>query len=229
MVHTPETRARRAGAPSTWLDWCRRAAHVAAARRREDIDVANGQVRHLIAAATLCLVLAPPDGAARRTGPPRTQPVDLIVLHSTGGPTCDARSGQPIWVGAGTMDENLRQIEAHPALGVHYMIDRDGTLRASVPESQVAHHVFRHSGRSIGIELINEGDGRDPFPERQLVSLVSLLGELVQRHGITREGLVRHSDLDAGHMPCAPERRRKVDPGGAFPFEAVRDRVFGPR
>jgi hypothetical protein len=190
------------------------------------ISVGRSRTRLLPAFATLCLALAAPDGAARRTGPPRTQPVDLIVLHSTGGPTCDARSGRPIWVGAGTMDDNLRQIEAHPTLGVHYMIDRDGTLRASVPESQVAHHVFRHSGRSIGIELINEGDGRDPFPERQLVALVSLLRELVLRHGITREGLMRHSDLDAGRMPCAPERRRKVDPGEAFPFEAVRERVF---
>jgi len=175
----------------------------------------------------LCVALAPPDGLARRTGAPRTQPVDLIVLHSTGGPTCDARSGRPIWVGAGTMEENLRQIEAHPTLGVHYMIDRDGTLRASVPASQIAHHVFRHSGRSIGIELINEGDGRDPFPEAQLASLVKLLRELVQRHGIERDGVVRHSDLDQGRMPCAPERRRKVDPGDAFPYERVRALVFG--
>ena len=177
----------------------------------------------------LCLALAPHDGAARSTGPLRTQPVSLVVLHSTGGPTCDTRTGSPIWVGAGTMERNLREIEAHPRLGVHYMLDRDGTLRASVPESQVAHHVFRHSGRSIGIELINDGDGRDPFPEPQLAALVKLLRDIVQRHGIARDGVVRHSDLDDGRMPCAPERRRKVDPGDAFPYEAVRDRVFGPR
>jgi hypothetical protein len=194
------------------------------ARRHADLIA-----RLVFAALALCLALAPHDGAARRTGPARTQPIDRVVLHSTGGPTCDAASGRPVWVGAGTLAQNLREIEAHPRLGIHYMIDRDGTLRASVPESQVAHHVFGHSGRSIAVELVNEGDGRDPFPEPQLAALVTLLREIAQRHGITREGVVRHSDLDHGRMPCAPERRRKVDPGDAFPYEAVRDRVFGPR
>ena len=47
-------------------------------------------------------------------------------------------------------------IEADPKLGIHYMIDRDGTLRASVPEDEVANHVFHYSGQSIGIELINK-------------------------------------------------------------------------
>lgn len=184
-------------------------------------------MRRALALGALCLALAPLDGAARRTGPVRTQPIDMVVLHSTGGPTCDAAAGRPIWVGAGTLERNLREIEAHPRLGIHHMIDRDGTHRASVPESQLAHHVFRRSGRSIAIELINEGDGRDPFPEPQLAALVQLLREIVQRHGIARAGIVRHSDLDHGRMPCAPERRRKVDPGDAFPYEQVLDRVFG--
>lgn len=107
------------------------------------------------------------------------------------------------------------------------MIDRDGTLRASVPEAQVAHHVFRHSLRSVAVELINDGDGRDPFPEPQLDALVKLLQEIVQRHGLARGQVRRHSDLDLARMPCAPERRRKVDPGEAYPHEPVLDRVFG--
>ena len=89
----------------------------------------------------------------------------MVVIHSTGGPTCDTKTGKAIWVSAGTLDEDMRQIEAHPTLGIHYMIDRDGTLRASVPEDQIVHHVFRFSERSIAIELINDGDGRDPFPD----------------------------------------------------------------
>ena len=32
----------------------------------------------------------------------------MIVIHSTGGPTCDAATGKPIWVDAGTLDENMR-------------------------------------------------------------------------------------------------------------------------
>lgn len=164
---------------------------------------------------------------ARTTGPARTQPIDMIVIHSTGGPTCDAKTGKPIWVKAGTMEENMRTIEAHPKLGIHYMIDRDGALRSSIPESQVAHHVLTYSGRSIAIELINDGDGIDPFPQVQLDALVKLMREIVARHGIKREGIKRHSDLDRGRLPCDPSKRRKVDPGDALPLALVINRTYG--
>ena len=163
---------------------------------------------------------------ARRTGKPREQPIDMVVIHSTGGPTCDAKTGKPIWVPAGTLDENMLQIEAHPTLGIHYMIDRDGTLRASVPEDQIAHHVFRFSERSIAIELINDGDGRDPFPDAQLASLVKLLRDIKARRGIKRDGVKRHADLDLALMPCDKTQRRRVDPGAAYPHEVILDRVF---
>jgi N-acetyl-anhydromuramyl-L-alanine amidase AmpD len=109
------------------------------------------------------------------------------------------------------------------------MIDRDGTLRSSVPEDQVAHHVFRHSQRSIAVELINDGDGVDPYPEAQLSSLVQLLQRLEKRHDLTPQGIRRHSDLDRSTMWCARTQPRKVDPGPAFPFERVIERVFGAR
>ncbi len=163
---------------------------------------------------------------ARRTGAVR-QIIDMVVIHSTGGPTCDER-GKPIWVKAGTLVENMREIEAHPKLGIHYMIDRDGLLRKSIPEGQVAHHVFTFSARSIAIELINDGDGQDRFPPAQLSSLVSLLRDIKERRGIKREGMKRHSDLDQGYLPCDRRQRRKVDPGAAFPYEATLDQVFRP-
>jgi N-acetyl-anhydromuramyl-L-alanine amidase AmpD len=182
----------------------------------------------LVVLLVTLLGLAAADAQARRTGPVRTQTIDLVVIHATGGPTCDAQTGKAIWVSAGTLDENLRQIEGHPRLGIHYMIDRDGGVRASVPEDQVAHHVLRFSGRSIAVELVNEGDGRDPFPEAQLTALVELLRDIRRRHGITREGIQRHSDVDHGLLPCDRRQRRKVDPGAAFPHESVLDRVFRP-
>jgi hypothetical protein len=166
---------------------------------------------------------------ARRTGAPRTESIDLVVIHSTGGPTCVGATDNPIWVGAGSLEANLRYIEAHPVLGIHYMIDRDGTTRASVPEAQIAHHVFRFSGRSIAIELINDGNGVDPYPDAQLSALVELLRDITQRRRITRDGIKRHSDLDQTRLPCDPARRRKVDPGAAFPYETVLDRVFPAR
>jgi N-acetyl-anhydromuramyl-L-alanine amidase AmpD len=131
-------------------------------------------------------------------------------------------------VGAGTLDDDLRDVEAHPVIGIHWMIGRDGTVRRSIPEDQVAHHVFTYSGRSIAIELVNEGDGIDPFPEPQLAALVSLLRDIRERHRIPRSGLKRHSDLDLGRLPCDPSQRRKVDPGRAFPIESVIERVWGP-
>ena len=177
----------------------------------------------------LMTVASPTDASARSTGPARSRPVDLVVIHSTGGPTCDA-AGRPIWVPAGELAENLRTIEAHPRLGIHWMIDRDGSTRASVPESQVAHHVLTYSQRSIAIELINDGDGRDPFSDTQIDALVALLKGIVRRHpDVDRTRVQRHSDLDKAHMPCEPTRRRKVDPGPAYPHAAVLERVFGPR
>jgi N-acetylmuramoyl-L-alanine amidase len=186
------------------------------------------EFRTVAALLVTTLAFATGDAQARKTGAMRTQPIDMVVIHSTGGPTCDAATGKPIWVGAGTLDDNLRHIEAHPVLGIHYMIDRDGTLRSSVPEGQVAHHVYHYSQRSIAIELINDGDGRDPFPEAQITSLVNLLRDIRQRNTITRAGIKRHSDLDTAPLPCDKTQRRKVDPGGAFAYELVLDRVFAP-
>jgi len=184
--------------------------------------------RPLIACLLLSLAVSAGVAQARRTGPLRDEPIDMIVIHSTGGPTCDPRSNRPIWVRAGTLRADMREIEAHPKLGIHYMIDRDGTVAASIPEDRIAYHVFWFSSRSIGIELVNDGDGRDPFPAAQIAALVDLLRDIVRRRGIRREGIKRHSDLDHARMPCAPARRRKVDPGDAFAYPEVLDRVFAP-
>ncbi len=183
----------------------------------------------MIGLVLAALTIPASDAEARRTGKVRTETIDMVVIHSTGGPTCDAKTGKPIWVKAGTLEENLRDIEANPNLGIHYMIDRDGTLRASVPEDQMVHHVLHYSGHSIAIELINDGDGHDPFPDAQLASLVKLLRDITQRRGIRREGIKRHSDLDHAKLTCDSTQRRKVDPGAAFPFKSVLDRVFPPQ
>ena len=192
----------------------------------------NGRPHRSRRAPALCALgvvltaLACGPALARSSGPPRTQAIDTVVIHTTGGPTCDPKSGRPVWVRAGTLAANMRFIEAHPKLGIHYMIDRDGTLRRSVPEDQVAHHVFGHSARSIAIELINDGDGVDPFPEAQLQAVTALIQDIAQRRGLPRQAEQRHSDLDRTLMPCDRTQRRKVDPGPAFPFQAVLDAAF---
>jgi N-acetyl-anhydromuramyl-L-alanine amidase AmpD len=157
-----------------------------------------------VVTASILLVCGPVD--ARSSGPRRTQAIDMVVIHSTGGPTCDASTGRPVWVKAGTLAEDIRLIEAHPKLGIHYMIDRDGTVRRSVPEDQIAYHVFGYSARSIAIELVNDGDGVDAFPEAQLRAAATLVRDIAQRRGVTRQ-----------------------DPGSAFPFEAVLDAAYGSK
>lgn len=180
------------------------------------------EVRIILA---LILAAASQSAAALKSGPSRHVPIDMIVIHSTGGPTCDD-SGAPIWVAGGTLTDDLRSIEAHPELGIHYMIDRDGRVVTSIPESRVAHHVYHYSARSIGIELVNDGDGVEPFPEPQIAALVELLRRLQAEYGIGAAGIKRHSDLDHGKLPCVPQRRRKVDPGAAFPYQEVLRRVY---
>jgi N-acetylmuramoyl-L-alanine amidase len=109
----------------------------------------------------LTLLTAPAnDAQARRNGSLRTEAIDMVVIHSTGGPTCDSQTDRPVWIGAGSLKDNLHKIESDPNLGIHYMIDRDGTLRASVPEEQMVHHVYHYSGRSIAIELNKEPRGK---------------------------------------------------------------------
>ena len=171
-----------------------------------------------------CLLIAAP-ADARKSGPPRTV-IDTVVIHSTGGPTCDPRTRRIEWIKGGALDTNMRVIEAHPTLGIHYMIGRDGALRKSIPENQIGHHVVGHSERSIAIELVNDGDGRDPFPPEQLGVLVKLLRDITTRHQIPRERVVRHSDLDQSVLWCNRQMRRKVDPGPAFPYDKVLYAVY---
>ena len=179
-----------------------------------------------LALATAALGLLCTQAHALKSGPLRRVPLDLVVIHSTGGPTCDAASGRAVWIPGGGLEDDLRSIESHPKLGIHYMIGRDGTVRASIAEDRIAYHIFTYSQRSIGIELVNDGDGKDAFSQRQLGALISLLRDIVHRRGIDRSAIKRHSDLDHTRLPCDRGRRRKVDPGAAFPFDQVLDAVF---
>jgi N-acetyl-anhydromuramyl-L-alanine amidase AmpD len=173
------------------------------------------------------LIVAPP-ADAKRTGALRTH-VDMVVIHSTGGPKCDEKTNHVVWVKGGELETNMRFIEAHPVLGIHYMVGSNGELRRSVPENQIGHHVMGHSERSIAIELVNDGDGIDPFSDAQLQTLIDLLRDINKRWNIPRQRVVRHSDLDRSMLPCSPKQRRKVDPGPAFPYERVLDAVYSER
>ena len=152
---------------------------------------------------------------------------EMIVLHYTGMP--NAKSALK-WL-----------CNPESSVSCHYFIYETGKILQLVPESRRAWHAgagsWRGQGdinsRSIGIELCNLGheggrvdpdDPRKPlspesgptglpaFPDKQIASLVNLLGDICDRNGIARRNILAHSDI-------APKRKR--DPGEAFPWEIL--------
>ncbi len=110
----------------------------------------------------------------------------------------------------------------------HYLIaEQPATIYRLVDESRRAWHAgdSQWNGRtwlnssSIGIEMVNKGytdtpEGRvwQPWSEPQIDALVLLLKDIMQRHDLTANSVVGHSDI-------APQR--KVDPGPAFPWQRL--------
>ena len=165
---------------------------------------------------------------AKPGGHPRRRAVDSVIIHSLGGPDC--RAGSPFFR---RIDGDARSWMATfnrlPIVSIHYVIDRDGKVEHGVPESVAATHARGWNQRSVGIELVNNGDGVDPFPPPQLGALVQLVQGIRQRHpDITLARVLRHSDVDRSTFPAARHGegctafRRKLDPGDAFPWEAFR-------
>jgi N-acetylmuramoyl-L-alanine amidase len=126
--------------------------------------------------------------------------IDTVVVHATVFETAD---------------EVIHHF-ANPETNVsaHYTIDRDGTVVSHVAEEHRAWHAGESrmkDGRanvndfSIGIELVNRNDGKDPFPEAQLLALRNLVKAITARHPI------RHV---IPHYECAYPPGRKSDPAG---------------
>jgi N-acetylmuramoyl-L-alanine amidase len=147
----------------------------------------------------------------------RALPISMIVLHYTGMETAQAAI------------DRLRDPEAK--VSAHYLVDEDGTILRMVDEDRRAWHAGRSHWRgitdvnsaSIGIEIVNPGHefGYRPFAAAQMSSLIPLVAEIKERHGITRGNVVGHSDV-------APAR--KQDPGELFNWHALaRLRLALPR
>lgn len=110
----------------------------------------------------------------------------------------------------------------------HYLInDVPPTIYRLVEEDRRAWHAGDSSwqGRtwlnasSIGIEIVHPGyrdtdTGRQWYPwnPRQIDQLITLLQDILQRHGLPPERVLGHSDI-------APQR--KVDPGPLFPWQQL--------
>lgn len=138
----------------------------------------------------------------------RALPVSMAVIHYTGMPTAE--------------EALARLCDPAAKVSAHYLIDEEGCVTALVPEEKRAWHAGRSYWRgitdvnsaSVGIELANPGHewGYREFPEAQMMALLPLLADIVDRHGIAPSDVVGHSDI-------APPR--KQDPGELFNWERL--------
>ena len=179
----------------------------------------------MAAALVLAGVLAGPWPAAGITSGPEREIVDSIIVHAIGGPSCDG--GKLVFSGApGDAQRWKNFFDRHPFLGIHYVVDRDGLVLASTPEDRVANHALDNNATSIGIELVHEGDGIEPFGKRQIDALIGLLKSIRTRYEVPIDNIKSHSEVDVRTFTCGGGLyQTKMDPGANFPWGRVRAAV----
>jgi LysM repeat protein len=133
----------------------------------------------------------------------RRSPTDItaVVIHSTANSSLE------------------RVIEwfnnPNSQVSAHYTIGKDGRIAQHVPDKDRAWHAGQSTwkGRNgcndytIGIELVNLNDGRDPYPEIQHQANVALCAYLCYTYKINTDDIM-------GHLDIALPPGRKSDPRG---------------
>lgn len=165
--------------------------------------------------------------------PPQQPPVPLmfvptVPVEQRASPNFDARRPHLVIIHHTTNDnpEDALKTLTDPARKVssHYLIARDGRIMQLVDERERAWHAGESywagiediNSASIGIELDN--NGREPFAEPLIESLLRLLGDLRQRFSIPIENVIGHGDVAPG---------RKVDPSALFPWQRLASQGYG--
>lgn len=171
------------------------------------------------------LFLTALDAGSKDRGNPRDK-VTEVIIHAIGGPTC--KDGKVVFTPApGNTERWVKFFRNHAVLGIHYVIDKKGVVGTGIPENQVANHALGHNRYSIGIELVNRGDGNDPYTEEQLDALVGLLRKITKKWGLSEEAIKTHAGVDKRYFECnGIQVKKKQDPGAHFPFDQVIQRVF---
>jgi len=136
--------------------------------------------------------------------------IDAIVLHHTGTNN-----------GAGDL-AHMRNPKSD--VSAHYMVDRDGKIYQLVNDQKRAWHAGPSqlhgkptdvNGRSIGIEIVNDGSGKTAYTDAQYKALTQLVGYLKQEYKVPMDNLVGHKDV-------AVPRGRKSDPSANFDWNRLR-------
>lgn len=149
----------------------------------------------------------------------RRASLDMLVLHYTGMHTGEAALA--------------RLCDPEAEVSAHYLVWEDGRITQLVAEDKRAWHAGLGSwqgdtdlnSHSIGIEIVNGGhdvpgaDGRPvPYPDAQIMAVIELSRDIVDRHAIPQDRIVGHSDI-------APQRKR--DPGEHFPWARLAEQGVG--
>jgi len=189
---------------------------------------------HLRAFAFLALACLASPASADKSAGLRPGKADLIVIHATSGPICaDDKTivFTPAPLSPTDAQDLLAFIQNEGSNSIHYVIGRKGDVAVGAPETDWAQHAGQKAvnERSIGIELVNRGDGIEPFPAEQIEALTKLVKDIRTRNTIPLAGIIRHSDVDLRTCTCGgvPYRRR-VDPNTAFDLDALRKAVALP-
>jgi len=130
---------------------------------------------------------------------------EIVVVHSTAGKTA---AGAISWF---SNPKNKYKSSAH------YVIDTDGAIYQLLNEEVVAWHagLSHWAGHdnvnkwSIGIEVACEEKG--VYTEAQLDTLFKLVIDIVQRHKIKLENVVRHSDVSTAKPPKRDPFQSNID------------------
>jgi N-acetylmuramoyl-L-alanine amidase len=169
----------------------------------------------------------------------RKRPIRFIVLHYTGMQSADGALrvlSDPLPQRSAYLNEippNPLDVDGRPAdkvaipapmnkVSSHYLAYEDGRMFQLVDEAKRAWHAGRGAwdgetdgnSCSIGIEIANGGHdfGLPDFPEAQIQSVMTLVRDIMKRHGLDKHHVIGHSDW-------APSR--KPDPGEKFPWKRL--------
>jgi N-acetylmuramoyl-L-alanine amidase len=138
---------------------------------------------------------------------PPGEVVDCIVLHAT---------EQPLFV-----DTIKRFKNPETKVSAHFVVDRNGTVVQMVPLTKRAWHagVSELAGvpgvndYSIGIEMTNLNDGKDPYPDAQYRAVAQIIERIREHYIIPNDRIISHAEV-------ALPPGRKVDPKG-FDFKKL--------
>ena len=179
------------------------------------------------------LIAVPLNAFARDHGKPRDpNTIIAIVIHSVGGPACIANTVQFRLIPKRSDDAEFWQniLKSAPSAEAHYVIGR-AEIRAQVmPVMEIANHTVGINPVSIGIELVNRGDGNEPFEESQILTLIETIKEIRRQFPkIPLANIVAHSEIDQRTCSCGGVTyRRRQDPGANFPMQRVINEVRVP-